>query len=317
MSALPAETATSLAHSYSLRRRLLLLLLAVSAVLWLTTIAATFLRAHSLADDIFDAHLQLTAHLLLAADPAGGHVDVSPAPAAAGGAVLFQIWRKEPEGMVLALHSAGAGDDPLTHSEGFSETEWRGGEWRFYSQWSGDGQRQVQVAQSHDIRYTLAQEAAMRLLAPLLLGLPLMAAALWVAVGRGLAPLSRIAGQLEQRSPDATAPLGSGPVPAEVEPLVRALDGLFARIGRLLENERQFTANAAHELRTPLAALKTQAQVALRAEEGQVRLRALLHVLEGTERLGRLVEQLLTLARLDPTANLSLQPVELGPLARE
>jgi len=303
--------------AYSLRRRLLLLLLAVSALIWVATIAAAFLRAHDLADDIFDAHLQQTARLLLATEPTSGHVDVRPTPGAAGGEVLFQIWRRTPQGPVLALHSAGTGQTPLTAVEGFAETRWNGGEWRFYSEWSRDGLRQVQVGQSHDIRYTLAQEAAMRLLAPLILGLPLLAAALWVAVSRGLVPLARIAEQLDRRPPDSPQPLGSGPVPAEVAPLVQALDGLFARIARLLDNERQFTANAAHELRTPLAALKTQAQVALRAGEGEVRQRALLNVLEGTERLARLVEQLLTLARLDPGANASLQPLDPRPLARE
>lgn len=305
------------APPYSLRRRLLLLLLAVSALIWGATIAAAFLRAHDLADDIFDAHLQQTARLLLATEPTSGHVDVRPAPGAAGGEVLFQIWRRTPQGAVLVLHSAGAGQTPLTAVEGFAETRWNGGEWRFYSEWSRDGLRQVQVAQSHDIRYTLAQEAAMRLLAPLILGLPLLAAALWVAVSRGLVPLARIAEQLDRRPPDSPQPLGSGPVPAEVAPLVQALDGLFARIARLLDNERQFTANAAHELRTPLAALKIQAQVALRAGEGEVRQRALLNVLEGIERLARLVEQLLTLARLDPGANASLQPLDPRPLARE
>ncbi|HET7776375.1 MAG TPA: ATP-binding protein [Azospira sp.] len=313
----PAPASAPAPAAYSLRRRLLLLLLAVSVLLWLATIAAAFLRAHSLADDIFDAHLQQTARLLLATEPGSGHVDVQPAPAAAGGDVLFQIWRRSPEGLVLALHSSGAGGPPLSAAEGFTETAWRGGEWRFYSEWSGDGQRQVQVAQSHDIRYALAQEAAMRLLAPLILGLPLLAAALWVALGRGLQPLARIAGQLDRRLPDSPLPLGSGPVPEEVAPLVQALDGLFARIARLLDNERQFTASAAHELRTPLAALKIQAQVALRADEGEVRQRALLNVLEGVERLGRLVEQLLTLARLDPAANTALGPLDPRPLARE
>ena len=270
-------------------------------------------------DDIFDAHLQQTARTLLSVVPSDGdgHVDAPAAPAAGGGVVLFQMWQRQPEGMRLMLHSAGAGQEPLTGSDGFSETEWRGGEWRFYSEWSSDGERQVQVGQSHDIRYQLAQDAALRLLAPLVAGLPLLAAALWFGVSRGLTPLGRIARQLEQRRPDSPEPLATGtPIPQEVAPLVRALDGLFSRIARVLENERQFTANAAHELRTPLAALKTQAQVALRAE-GEGKQRALLQVLEGTERLARLVEQLLTLARLDPGANFASQPIDLTPLAQE
>lgn len=303
--------------TYSLRRRLLFLLLAVVALLWLASIAAAFLRAHRLADEIFDAQLQQTARLLLMGDPGGGQVNLQPGPGVAGGQVLFQVWRRSDQGMVLAFHSASAAGGALTARDGFSETERDGGEWRFYSEWSADGQRQVQVAQSHDIRYTLAQEAAWRLLSPLLAGLPLFAAALWITVGRGLAPLSRIARQLERRPPDSPQPLEHGGVPAEVAPLVGALDGLFARIGRLLESERQFAANAAHELRTPLAALRTQAQVALRAPEGAVRQKALLNVLEGTERMGRLVEQLLALARVDPATGHLLTRVDPVPLVRE
>lgn len=305
--------------TYSLRRRLLWLLISAATLLWLATLGAAFLRAHSVADDIFDAHLQQTARTLLSVVPSDGdgHVETPQAPAAGGGVVLFQMWQRQAEGMRLMLHSAGAGQEPLTGTQGFSETEWRGGEWRFYSEWSSDGQRQVQVGQSHDIRYQLAQDAALRLLAPLLAGLPLLAAALWFGVSRGLLPLGRIARQLEQRRPDSPEPLAtSTPIPQEVAPLVQALDGLFRRIARVLENERQFTANAAHELRTPLAALKTQTQVALRAE-GEGKQRALLQVLEGTERLARLVEQLLTLARLDPGANFAAQPLDLAPLAQE
>lgn len=305
--------------TYSLRRRLLGLLISATTLLWLATLGAAFLRAHSIADDIFDAHLQQTARTLLSVVPSDGdgHVDAPAAPAAGGGEVLFQMWQRQPEGMQLMLHSAGAGQEPLTGQEGFSETEWRGGEWRFYSEWSSDHERQVQVGQSHDIRYQLAQDAALRLLAPLVAGLPLLAAALWFGVSRGLLPLGRIARQLEQRRPDSPEPLATGtPIPQEVAPLILALDGLFSRIARVLENERQFTANAAHELRTPLAALKTQTQVALRAD-GEGKQRALLQVLEGTERLARMVEQLLTLARLDPGANFATQPLDLTPLAQE
>lgn len=303
--------------TYSLRRRLLLLLLAVVALLWLASIAGAFLRAHRLADEILDAHLQQTARLLLVTAPGGGQVDLQVPPGAAGGQVLFQVWRRSDSGMALAFHSAATGASPLTQTDGFSETKRDGGEWRFYSEWSADGQRQVQVAQSHDIRYALAQEAAWRLLSPLLAGLPLFAAALWVTVGRGLAPLARLAGQLERRPPDSPLPLEDSGVPEEVAPLVGALDGLFARIARLLESERQFAANAAHELRTPLAALRTQAQVALRAPEGAVRQKALLNVLEGTERMGRLVEQLLALARVDPATLHLLTRVDPVPLVRE
>lgn len=309
-------------YRYSLRRRLLGVLISTLALLWLATLGAAFLRAHAVADDIFDAHLEQTAHMLLAAPFVGAAV-LPPVPAShlppANDAILFQVWETRP-GLPahLLFHAAGANDGPLTRLDGFSETQWRGDRWRFYSERSPDGRRQVQVAQSHDIRFALAQDAAIRLLLPLLAGLPLLALAAWIAVSRSLAPLGRIAAHLEQRRPEATEPVARDALPDEVAPLVTALDRLFARIGRVLENERQFTANAAHELRTPLASLKTQAQVALRAPKEETRERALHQVLEGADRLGRLVDQLLTLARLDPTLReCPGRPVDLLPIARE
>lgn len=309
-------------YRYSLRRRLLGVLISTLALLWLATLGAAFLRAHAVADDIFDAHLEQTAHMLLAAPFVGAAV-LPPVPAShlppANDAILFQVWETRPgQPAHLLFHAAGANDGPLTRLDGFSETQWRGDRWRFYSERSPDGRRQVQVAQSHDIRFALAQDAAIRLLLPLLAGLPLLALAAWIAVSRSLAPLGRIATHLEQRRPEATEPVARDALPDEVAPLVTALDRLFARIGRVLENERQFTANAAHELRTPLASLKTQAQVALRAPKEETRERALHQVLEGADRLGRLVDQLLTLARLDPTLReCPGRPVDLLPIARE
>lgn len=137
---------------------------------------------------------------------------------------------------------------------------------------------------------------------PLLVGLPVLAAALWLAVSRALRPLDRLAREVAGREAGHLAPIAAPEAPAEVEPLVAATNELFARLEQSFANERRFTGDAAHELRTPLAALRTQAEVALTTASDERRRRALEQVVQGVERATRIVEQMLALARLDSAA---------------
>lgn len=292
---------------YSLRKRLLALLLLAIGVLWVAVAASGFLRAHHEADEMFDAQLAEVALALLALAHVG---DVEVAPDLTGSVhkyqqrILFQVWRvlpgKDGEHLSLLTRSANAPREPLSPDDGFSEHEWQGETWRFYRQRDDDNDYLVQVAQSHTVRDELAQEIAWRLILPMLLALPLLGVAVWMAVGAALRPLAAVVHEVGDRQPDYLEPLRvAGPMPAEVAPLVEALNGLFARVRSAIDSERRFTADAAHELRTPLAALKVQAQVAQRAADEPRRL-ALQQVLQGVERMTHLVEQLLTLARVDP-----------------
>jgi len=163
----------------------------------------------------------------------------------------------------------------------------------------------VIVGQQHATRYRLAGEIALHLLLPILIGLPLIAIGIWVVVGRALRPVDTVARAVGGLDARHLAPVRiDGPLPAEIAPLVGSLDALVVRLAEALDNERRFTADAAHELRTPLAALRIQAQVACRSVESGARQHALEQVLSGVERMTHLVEQLLTLARLDPDATL-------------
>jgi two-component system sensor histidine kinase QseC len=290
---------------YSLRKRLLAWLLLAISVLWLTVAASGFQRAHHEADELFDAQLAEVALALLALAHVG-ESQVAPDLAANfhkyQQRILFQLWREPRPGdrLQLLTRSANAPSEPLSLAPGFSEREWNGELWRFYVQYDSDRDYVVQVAQSHTVRDDLAGDIAWRLILPMLLALPLLGAAVWLAVGAALRPVDAVVGEVRQRQPEHLEALPLvGPMPVEIAPLVEALNGLFARVRATLDNERRFTADAAHELRTPLAALKVQAQVALRADDGPRR-QALLQVLEGVERMTHLVEQLLTLARVDP-----------------
>lgn len=163
----------------------------------------------------------------------------------------------------------------------------------------------------------LAEHLIETLLTPLLFGLPLLAAWIWFATRRGLAPLDAIAAEVGQRAPERLEPLMPAAAPREIRPLLGALNDLLSRVEQALDNERRFTADAAHELRTPLAALSAQAQVAQRARDAAEREQALAQIVAGSRRAGHLVDQLLTLARLDPATPPALTPVRLDALAAE
>ncbi|MFO1268509.1 MAG: ATP-binding protein [Rubrivivax sp.] len=160
-------------------------------------------------------------------------------------------------------------------------------------------------------------------LAPLLLALPVLAVLAWLAIRRGLRPLLDLGRQLAGRpasSPASVQPVVLHDAPSEMQPVLRALNELLARIESMWQAERRFTADAAHELRTPIAAIRAQAQVALAAAgagDTAVRQHALAATLEGCDRATRLVEQLLTLSRLEAGARVAMQPVDLAAVAHQ
>ena len=151
---------------------------------------------------------------------------------------------------------------------------------------------------------------------PLGTALPALALAIWLGVGSGLRPLRELRAQLAGRSAADLAPLDAARAPVEIEPLVAELNRLFGRIEEAIGRERRLTADAAHELRTPLAVLSTQAQVARRASDDASRNEALDALVEGAERAARLIEQMLTLARLESGQTAAAERVELREVVR-
>ena len=152
---------------------------------------------------------------------------------------------------------------------------------------------------------------------PLAAGLPALALAIWLGVGAGLRPLRDLRGQLARRTASDLAPLDAARAPQEIEPLVAELNRLFGRIDEALARERRLTADAAHELRTPLAVLSTQAQVARRASSDAARNEALDAIVAGAERAARLAEPMLTLARHESgQGSGALQRTDLRELVR-
>lgn len=174
----------------------------------------------------------------------------------------------------------------------------------------------VREPESEEERHELINRIAWRLVAPALFGLPLLGACVWLATRRGLAPLDTVARQIAERKPDRLQAVTLATAPEEVRPLIDSINSLFKRVEQTIESERRFTADAAHELRTPLAALATQAQVVLRARDEGERNHALEQLIASSRRASRLVDQLLTLARLDPEIS-PPEAVRLDLLAEE
>ena len=167
------------------------------------------------------------------------------------------------------------------------------------------------------VRKELTDHLLKTMLTPLLFGVPLFGAWIWFATWRGLKPLDEVATEIGKRAPEHLDPVAPAAAPREIRPLIDALNTLFGRVGQTLDNERRFTADAAHELRTPLAAITAQAQVAARARDAAERDHALAQLTTSARRASHLVEQLLTLARLDPAAQLPLSQLRLDTLAAE
>ncbi|MFN6961520.1 MAG: ATP-binding protein [Rhodocyclaceae bacterium] len=167
------------------------------------------------------------------------------------------------------------------------------------------------------VQKELAEHLLMTMLTPLVFGLPILAAWIWFVTRRSLGPLDAMTTEIARRAPERLDPVVPASAPREVRPLLEALNALFARVDQAMRNERVFTADAAHELRTPLAAIRAQAQVAARARDAAEREHALAQLEASARRGSHLVEQLLTLARLDPAARPAMGEVRLDRLAAE
>jgi two-component system sensor histidine kinase QseC len=303
------------ARPYSLRRRLVWLLAGAVAAIWLVSALVVYERAHHEADEVLDGQLTQVAETLLAI-MAGGEVEhfvkeLQEHAERHAVPIAFEIWHSDDGAMRRLATSPGHDAFGTGIPDGFSQRPHQGEKWRFYAAQDEDQEYRVVVGQAHAARARLAREIGMSLLLPAMLALPLMALAVWWVVGRTLRPVDAVARQVGALDAQALAPIDeSAPLPAEIAPLRGALNALIRRVTEAFENERRFTADAAHELRTPLAALKVQAQVALRAQTADSRQHALAQVTAGVDRMTHLVEQLLTLARVDPASQGAAAPLD-------
>ena len=292
----------------SIRRQLLFWLLAlvvagVGLAGWLI-----YRQALAEANELFDYQLQEIA----AALPSEPFNAILGSRDTGEEGIVLQIWNRN--GVLMYYSHPRAPLAPRAEL-GFSTEHTDRGDWRVYGAIVGDNV--VQLAQPVSVRNRLAANVALRTLWPLIVLLPFLGLAVWIVVGRGLAPLTRVARALDARHPEGLDPLPENGVPREVTPLVHALNALLARLGQALDTQKAFVADAAHELRTPLAALRIQAQLVARANDDDARREALADLQAGVTRATRLAEQLLALARSEPDSRARMREIDLHALLED
>lgn len=306
----------------SLQGRLLVLVLGVVAIVWLGAAVLTWRDARHELDELLDGHLAQAAALLVVQQAREVEDDDHSADAPVlhkyAPKVAFQVFH---EGR-LALRSPNAPELPMAQpgrhfKTGFRTVDIGGTEWRVFAAYGAERDVQVYVSEQVASRGAILWAVLRSVLWPMLLALPGLALASWWAIYSGMAPLRRLGRALAERRPDALQPVALPDAPSEMQPMIGALNGLFVRIGDLIDAERRFTADAAHELRTPIAAIRAQAQVALREDDPASRRHALESTLAACDRATRLVEQLLTLSRLEAGAAPAMAAVDLGEIARQ
>lgn len=230
--------------------------------------------------------------------------------------IAFGVWNAD--GVPL-LRSANALQMQQPVTEGFADLKIDNRAWRSYAKISDDGWYRIQVAHSIETRDHAGLEVAQRVTYPLILALPLLLLVIYYAIQVSLKPVRQLAREISQRSGTDSEPINTRGVIKELIPVIASFNQLLARVKQSSDNERRFTADAAHELRSPLAGLKIQAQVASATSDPATQRRALDNVLLAVRRSERLVEQLLRLSKLDPAHSdaLQTQPVNLRYLILE
>ncbi|ABP62089.1 quorum sensing histidine kinase QseC [Enterobacter sp. 638] len=307
----------------SLKLRLTLLFLVLSLAAWLAASVVAWQQTTHKLDKLFDTQQMLFAKRLLTMDidelNAPARMREAPKKAKHGhlddDALAFAIYSTDGK---MLLHDGENGQDiPYDYRrDGFDNGQLNDDKdaWRFLWLTAPNGNYRIVVGQEWEYRQEMALDVVTSQLTPWLVALPLMLLLLIVLLSRELRPLKRLAQSLHQRAPDATEKLATDGVPTEVRPLLDALNHLFDRTQEMMTRERRFTSDAAHELRSPLTALKVQTEVAqLSLDDPAAQEKALAQLHTGIDRASRLVDQLLTLSRLDSLDN--LDDIEAIPLA--
>jgi len=290
----------------SLQRRLLIYLLIGAPLVWLAAGFASMRFARHEVDELFDTELIRLARQVQVtlAIPTQGREALLPSAGASAtsgeadlGDLAIAVWARD--GRLLLADREGVRLPYRPEAAGFVDLPIAGEDWRVYYLQSFDGAWLVAAGQKVYEREELAFDVTLGQVLPWLAMLPLLLVAMAWGVRRALSPVRQLSEEIASRGADDLQPVAVAQTPAELQPLVAAMNGLFSRIEATLARERRFMADAAHELRTPLAVLRAQWDVVRRAEPGAARDAAEAKLGQGMERLDRLVTQMLALSRLE------------------
>jgi len=298
----------------SLQRRLIVYLVVCAPLIWMVALVVSAQRARHEVNELFDTGLVRLARQLqviagatttgdpqLLSDPPGegtreaGDSDVQD--------LAMAIWNRD--GHMLVADRAGVELPYRRDTNGFLDVKIGGDGWRIYYLHPATGEWQIAVGQKLYERDEVVFGLTTSQLLPWLCVLPVLLLAMSWGVRRALAPLRDIGVELANRRPEELQPLSDRRAPPELTPLIGAMNGLFSRIDSILTRERRFTADAAHELRTPIAVLRAQWDVVRRSQSDAERAQSEVKLTAGMERMGRLVAQMLALSRIEASQTVS------------
>lgn len=305
----------------SLQGRLLVYLLLCAPVVWAIALATSADRARVEVNELFDTEIIRLARQVqatLAGVTAPGQEPPAPTPDGEADLADLAVAVWDASGRLLMVDREGVQLPRRADAAGFVEMAFDGAPWRVYYLQSPRGEWLVAAGQHLHERDELVRNLVGSQLLPWLLVLPVLLLAMVWAVRQALAPVRTLASELQRRGADDLQPVPTAHAPAELQPLVAAMNGLFERIDTTLARERRFTADAAHELRTPLAVLRAQWDVQRRATGEAERRQAESRLGAGLDRLERLVTQMLSLSKVDATDRLpTADPVDWAPLVEQ
>lgn len=292
----------------SIRVFLVVVILAVITLFWFLSTLRGYQSSMQEAERLFDKQLLDTARLI-----ANIHTEQTARNIGSDASLAFQVWR----GQSLVAASSNAPDDPIAaFDHGFDFANFAGYRWRTASHFDPASRNWILVADRTDLRYTLAENVILESLTPTLLGLPVVGVLIWLIVTGGLRPLRTLARELGSKQADDLRPLAIESPKRELEQIVSSCNGLLQRLETSLLRERQFASDAAHELRTPIAALKLE--VYNLAQDPGTDMEMADELQRTVERLGHIVEQILDLYRSSPDRyNAQFERLDLCRLARE
>jgi len=290
--------------SFSIRKRLLWTMLSTLLVLAVGASSVTYLRARSDVNKLFDYEMEQMVYAL--AMHIASHPELTEEPLLRiEHDFVTQVWSKG--GKLLFSSKPGTGPVAVLEN-GFSDFGGSTG-WRTFT--TGGGNYVLQAAHPQTLRRKLATDIALNAMLPILAIVPIGGALIWLLLGYGLAPLRSIAREVESRDPKVLLPLSLSGRPSEIMPLVYSLNDLLGRLDRALKVEREFIADASHELRSPVTALQLQLELLESTLEESGRAELIADIRQGVSRISRLIEQILTLARLDPDYGAQTETIRL------
>lgn len=310
--------------TYSLRKRLLKWITIPILAMTIASMAISFHHTRKEIDEVYDAQLVHSAKILLQLTK----IELTPHNMLLGPEnndlrhtyernLGIRIWRQNT--LITASQNAFVFKD-FRPPSGFSEANIQGHDWRFFVYKDPVDNITIEVSERKDIRFELMGKLMIALMAPTMVFLPLILLMLWFGIRRILGPVTRLSSHVDRRSSDDLSPIEGDTIPQEIEPFILALNRLLSRMEDSFRREREFTDHAAHELRTPLAAMKTQTQVLLMRAEANKELAAYEDGLENLQssinRATHLVDQLLQLARLQ-NENLPRKATDLSMVVED